>query len=375
MRILFICGSLDPGRDGVGDYTRQLASACVELGHSCLLVSICDVVDEASQIGDFQLIRRRDILHASAEQQAALQATITQWQPDWHSLQFVCFAFHPKGFVHALFSFLSVLPDGASRHIMFHELWIRQAPMMPFKLRILGLLQRLQILRAIKRWKPHQCHTSHALYHAILSENQISSKELPLFGNIPIAPPADNGVSTLLSNHKTATSVRIVIVPFSQLDRWEVLEAMTRLHALACSAELTLHIVQVGVDRNGESRWAQIKQFCEQWGWECDQLGPQDTTTVSQLMQVADFGMNSAHIQMCQKSGAVLSMLEHGLPVLCAGINPESRRAIKRPVNASLFSINDDNDTLLRLLKSPPKRAPESGVIAVTQQFISDLAP
>lgn len=25
MTILFLCGSLEPGRDGVGDYTRRLA--------------------------------------------------------------------------------------------------------------------------------------------------------------------------------------------------------------------------------------------------------------------------------------------------------------------------------------------------------------
>jgi hypothetical protein len=289
------------------------------------------------------------------------------------SLQFVCFSFHPKGFVHSLFSFLNSLPDGVQRHIMFHELWIRQAPAMPFKLRVLGLLQRLQILRAIKRWQPQQCHTSNTLYHTILAENNIPSVQLPLFGNIPIAPPSPDRASALLSKRTSATQERTVIVPFSQLDRWEVQQAMTRLHALAIEAKLTLHLVQVGVDRNGQARWAQIAQLCKQWGWGCDQLEAQDSTTISQLMQIADFGMNSSHIQMCQKSGAVLSMLEHGLPVLCAGITPESRRAHTRPDHASLFSINDDDSTLISLLTSPMQRRPEHNAMEIAQQFISDL--
>ena len=374
MRLVFICGSLAPGRDGVGDYTRRLARSCVELGHACLLVSLCDVVDEDCEADGLQFIRRRNSLNATGEEQATLQTAITQWQPDWYSLQFVCFAFHPKGFVGTLFTFLKDLPDTAQRHIMFHELWVRQAPSMPFKLRILGLLQRRQILSAIKRWQPKQCHTSNALYRELLADNNIASKELPLFGNIPIDTTSKQSVTELLGQRSQPRRERIVIVPFSQLDRWEVHAAMKRLHQLATAADVSLHLVQVGRDRNGEARWAHIAQRCEQWGWRCDQLGPQDATTISQLMQHANLGMNSTHIQMCQKSGAVLSMREHGLPVLCAGITPESRRQLTRPENGALFSINDSDTTLIELLKRPKKHPLESNQIAIVKQFISELA-
>ena len=375
MRLVFICGSLAPGRDGVGDYTRRLAHTCAELGHACLLVSLCDVVDEDCEAEGLQFIRRRNSLNASAEEQATLHTAITQWKPDWCSLQFVCFAFHPKGFVHTLSTFLKDLPDTAHRHIMFHELWIRQAPSMPFKLRILGLLQRRQILSVVQRWHPKQCHTSNALYRELLANNNIESKELPLFGNIPIdttskQPP----VTELIGQRSQSRRERIVIVPFSQLDRWEVRAAMTRLHQLATAADVSLHLVQVGRDRNGEARWAHIAQRCDQWGWQCDQLGPQDATTISQLMQHAHLGMNSTHIQMYQKSGAVRSMLEHGLPVLCAGIKPESRRQLTRSRNAALFSINDSDAALIELLKNPRKRSPASKQITTAKQFISELA-
>ena len=374
MRLVFICGSLAPERDGVGDYTRQLARVCVELGHACLLVSLCDDVDEDCEVDGIQFIRRRNCLNASAEEQATLHTAITKWQPDWCSLQFVCFAFHPKGFVRTLFTFLKDLPDTAHRHIMFHELWIRQAPSMPLKLRILGLLQRRQILSAVKRWQPKQCHTSNSLYRDLLADNNIASKELPLFGNIPIVTASPNSASAHLSKHTSATQERLVIVPFSQLDRWEVRAAMKRLHQLATAADVSLHLVQVGRDRNGEARWAHIAQRCDLWGWQCDQLGPQDATTISQLMQHANLGMNSTHIQMYQKSGAVRSMLEHGLPVLCTGITAESRRKLTRPKSAALFSINDSDAALIELLKNPKKRSPASKQITISKQFIFELA-
>src|ERR1043166_8574031 len=40
MRIAFLCSSADPGRDGVGDYTRMLASECVRKGHECCIVAL-----------------------------------------------------------------------------------------------------------------------------------------------------------------------------------------------------------------------------------------------------------------------------------------------------------------------------------------------
>lgn len=42
MKLLFLCTSLEPGRDGVGDYVRLLAEACIEAGHECRLLALND---------------------------------------------------------------------------------------------------------------------------------------------------------------------------------------------------------------------------------------------------------------------------------------------------------------------------------------------
>ena len=59
MKFAFICGSLEPGRNGVGDYTRRLAGELAAQGHECLLVSLNDVdhVDELG--GGIHLYRRQ----------------------------------------------------------------------------------------------------------------------------------------------------------------------------------------------------------------------------------------------------------------------------------------------------------------------------
>ena len=42
MKIAFLCGSLEPGFDGVGDYVRMLASEVIVQGHQAVIVAIND---------------------------------------------------------------------------------------------------------------------------------------------------------------------------------------------------------------------------------------------------------------------------------------------------------------------------------------------
>ena len=56
MKICFICGSLEPGKDGVGDYSRRLAGELIRLGHQASIISINDSfvasIDEVFQMDE-----------------------------------------------------------------------------------------------------------------------------------------------------------------------------------------------------------------------------------------------------------------------------------------------------------------------------------
>ena len=42
MKLLFLCGSFEPGQDGVGDYTRMLATELIQLGHQVSVIALND---------------------------------------------------------------------------------------------------------------------------------------------------------------------------------------------------------------------------------------------------------------------------------------------------------------------------------------------
>ena len=60
MNIVFLCSSLEPGRDGVGDYTRRLAQECAARGHVCRMVALHDphvTAEIQTREGDVRLMR------------------------------------------------------------------------------------------------------------------------------------------------------------------------------------------------------------------------------------------------------------------------------------------------------------------------------
>ena len=108
MRIAFLCGSQEPGRDGVGDYTSGLAEELRQQGHEVIVIGLRDkFVSEATSTerpvagGSIQVLR---LPSALPWPECIAQATqqLDRFDPEWVSLQFVCYTFHPKGLVHGL---------------------------------------------------------------------------------------------------------------------------------------------------------------------------------------------------------------------------------------------------------------------------------
>ncbi len=373
MRIVFICGSLAKGQDGVGDYTYALAEEAIKLGHECLLLSLRDSQRESSQLSASLRIERFQSVFNKDASQPLVDALIDEWKPDYLSLQFVPFAYNDRGLISKLIPLISQLRASCKLEIMFHELWIGEKPSLSFKHKCLGWLQRHYILKALKQWQPQCIHTSNPLYQSMLARYGYAAELLPLFGNMPICAVDHEALAKQLPEYPLRDDERLVLFPFTQSAEWEVSATLAYLKAAAEIADVRLRCVQVGKNTHGMTHWSTIQAFAKNCDWGCDVLGVQSASTLSQLMQVANLGVSSSNIQLAGKSGGIISMLEHGLPVLCTGMKPESTHFIPKMEESRLFCMTEDNDGIAQLLKEDTKPEPISRVPAVARQWMTRL--
>lgn len=107
MRLLFLCGSIDPGKDGVGDYARRLARGCVARGHEAQLIGLSMTGrGRASWVigmagGPESVVETLGPMVWSAAERV-LRERVSEFSPDWLSLQFVCWRFGGRGVVTGL---------------------------------------------------------------------------------------------------------------------------------------------------------------------------------------------------------------------------------------------------------------------------------
>src|ERR1700730_16589651 len=95
MKILFICGALEPGRDGVGDYTRRLAGSIQSFGHQSSIIALYDPYIEeetiAAQPAENSIVPVLRIATHTGDMDRYRRANewANAFEPLWISLQFV----------------------------------------------------------------------------------------------------------------------------------------------------------------------------------------------------------------------------------------------------------------------------------------------
>lgn len=375
-KILFLCGSLEPGKDGVGDYVRRLAESCAAQGTPCAAAALSDAF-----LGD-KILRETEALPAlrigrQAGAPAAAQALAdfqqTQ-QAALASLQFVPFAFHPRGLPFGLGQSLLRQRSLTAWHIMFHELWVRGPQ---FKMRVLGALQEWLVRRLARQLRPRLLHTSNANYQARLRQIGLDARVLPLFGNIPVG---DACAETWLAGKLRESGVPAppdwrqrygIFVIFGTLHpAWQPEPLLSRLHAAAAQAGKQILLLTLGRSASGHELPQLIRRdyagkilFLE--------LGPQPAETVSSVLNTADFGLACSPLALLGKSGAAMAMLEHALPMIV------SRDDIPGPADAEFAAhplvLRLDDQLESRLLQPTPRGPRHSRLPHVAQQFLRDL--
>lgn len=356
MRIVILCGSLEAGCDGVGDYTRALERQLAAMGHNVTCIALNDSFVDSSNCASSTFIDigrgpsqffRLSQFSSWLQKLNCVHRYLESYQPEWVSLQYVPYSFSQSG-IPLLFTFFAYRLCGRWRtHIMFHELWIDgQTSVTAF---IMRCFQDLLIRAIAFVLDPTVIHTSIPHYVKLLAGIGIGSSILPLHGNIPV------------QRNIVAESIRSRVwkfVFFGSLDcKW----SFEPLYHLIEQARIEGNIQECIFLRIGKFKrdqialWSHISNpgICSTYScFSFVDLGMLGEEAVSACLLQSSFGISMAPFQWIGKSGSVAAMLDHGLPVVV----PSYPTTIPMPLSHELpFSdrlIAIDDQLPQRLLKA-----------------------
>lgn len=333
MKILFICSSLEPGLDGVGDYTRLLAAELIKFGHFVAVLSINDK-HVSGQFNGVQLSGKTDVsvlrLPSSENIKQRLQTAkkyIDDFDPDWLSLQFVIFGYHPKGLPFGMGRQLAFIGGERRWHIMFHEIWQGESKSDTLKQRIIGAIQK-QIVKGIaKNVKATHYTTSNNYYCGVLFKNNINAVQQHVFSNIPKGKQSGRKLVNRLPLEVLNNRGDYIIGSFfgsMHLDE-SFFIAFEKLQHLVKQAGKKLVVTHIG---NAD----QAKKLLEYLGTSADNyfvaFEYQSGQDIADYFCHIEIGLSTNPKILVEKSGSVAAMLNNGLPVvlLRKGFEPDTRK-------------------------------------------------
>ncbi|MDR3404566.1 MAG: glycosyltransferase [Chthoniobacter sp.] len=353
MRIAFVTSCLEPECDGVGDYTTLLAEECERRGHDVVRVALNDP-RIAETIETSTLLRLPQSLPWPERLQHA-RRWLETFAPDWASLQFVNYGFHPRGFAGRTAARLRALLSGWPVQVFFHELWIGEETNVSWKNRLLGRLQRWGVLKLLRGLDVRLIHTSNAAYVRRLDRHGFAARRLPLFGSLPL--PASEHVGT----QDTMT-----FAFFGTLHPvWPAEPLFTYLRELKRPVEL-VHAGQIGA---GEALWRQLETTCGS-AFRFRRLGRLSPQALADFFATADFGVATTPWMLIGKSASVAAMLDCGLPVIVNRDDVHYAGVPDEPADTPLLiKMSVDLPAQLAAARRQP---PALRKAAVVDQFLAD---
>jgi hypothetical protein len=358
VKIAFICNCLEPGKDGVSDYATLLAGECERHGHPTRMLALNDPFVASTAAVEAGARFSSSLSWAVRIEKAADQ--IRKFAPDFVSLQFVCYGFHPRGIDLFLAARLREIIGSSPVQIMFHEIWIGTGREAGFKDRFMGAIQRYGILRILRALDVRVVHTSNAPYAASLRACGLAASILPLFGSVPQPPPG----RALRRRGDT-----LVFGLFGTLHPvWPPEPLITNLIKTGKKIEIA-HIGRIG--HAGEALWEKLVRDYGR-NIKIRRLGEQPLESIAEFFSSEiDFGISTTPWALTGKSATVASMLEHGLPVI---VNRDDwHSTIEIPEQAfSPLLIRMDNSFFAKLSASR-RSEPKAILPEIAAQFLRDL--
>jgi hypothetical protein len=364
MKIIFLCGSIEPGKDGVGDYTRRLCGELIRTGHQVQILSLCDkqaigFFTQTQMIEETPVTVRRIPIASSYNQRLAwTQEVLNEVAPDWISLQFVTYSFNSKGLPFWLPKFLRGLKGTHQWHIMFHELWLGIFKEPDLKERIVGWLQKKIIFKLFKNNFFQAKHTNSQIYKKIL-DPIVSIAILELFGNCPV-------LNDSIINTRKDT---ITFIHFGTINKkMDSSLFLNYLQTFFKKIKKDFKIIFVGGTGDKINDWIEISQ---ELNIKLENYGCKSESEISKILGLSHIGLTTYETMFVEKSGAAACMREHGLPILSA-------REIEKPKNEVIeveylhYYNSQSLEYLLKIIQENPKEKTNL-IDKVSSKFLSSL--
>lgn len=368
MRIVFVCGSMERGRDGVGDFTRNLAEELIHRGHSIRILALNDKYAESSEVasqpiiqGNVQVLRLSGQL--SSKQRAAESKTwIDEYNPDVISIQYVPFAYDKKGLPFSLGKSLKKLIGKRNSHIMFHELWVGEGTL---KMQLMAAVQRMLIKNMFKSIGFNVTHTQLPLHIKKLATLGISAKPLALFSNIATCsgkPIKAEGI------FKAGF--------FSQMNLSEdVIIFLKSLKQDVGLAGKKISVVFIGGAKDKAEQNVNALRHVLGPDAEIVATGFLDEEHVSKEIYSLDLGITPIPRHAIGKSGSVAAFFQHGIPVAAPVIDKIYKNENDYFVIPELTNMLVVEPTIacVSLIKGRTEYADLISIASVANVFLSDV--
>lgn len=362
MNLVFLCGSLEKGKNGVGDYTRIMGKLVHEMGHAVSLIALNDnYLDQDYQeekiSSSLYIYRIADHLKDKDRYSKVKEIIITK-KPDWVSLQYVPFSFHKKGIPLNLGANLKSLENNFKWHIMFHELWIGMEKGANTKNSIIGNIQKTLIKKLIIKLNPKIINTQLPLYKEHLKKIGCTADILPLYSNIervenkrdPITKKDRHIQIALFGGMQFGAKFKEFIIWLTQFTTYSI------------------EFQFIGKTTQEKESW--YKLLKAQHIKYTDHGFSQDEK-VSNILNQCDWGLTGTPFILLAKSGSVAAMIDHDLKVICIARDWIPKNLMEVQTNDSFIDWNKQIciDDILRH-KNPSKTTPK----IIADQFLKSLS-
>ena len=380
-RILFIIGNAEPGKSGVGDYTRLLADDLYKTHLiSSDIISVNDsytrneIKEETCSVSGNRVLRIPSEFSKDAVAQY-FHSTLKKTDYSWVSLQYVGYAFHSLGVAYPLLDLLQLENKSCRLHIMFHELWQGLGRHESTISRIKGYLQKQSIRTLIRRTNPQIIHTHNVCYLHLLRQLRFKAGLLPLFGNIPVEKPDHRRFRLLIRQHGLPLEIEdhrenfLLIGFFGAIYGGWPVELCFDSIASACKKVNKIPIfVSIG---NAGPGWTKLTETYEP-RFSMTATGFLKESDISQLLSVLDFGISTTPYEATGKSGGTMAFLEHGVPVFAGPDMLRPRISISSSESLKgVFPMDSGMEAVI--LNLPQLKTNPHAIRQVTQKFAEDL--